>query len=151
MRNGYALCTGAGLDAISVHLGKLQPDQVDILRGKLRIGVHSDVAVTDAEGGHGQVVSQAFCSALPVAYTRVSSARWKPFASLMLEAAYEATMLAAVMNKQCGASNVVLLTLLGGGAFGNEDDWIHGAIRRTLTMMSGFDLALSVCLTRTRM
>jgi hypothetical protein len=140
MRNGYALCTGDGLDAISVHLGALQPHQVDILRGKLRIGVHSVVAVTDAEGEHRPVVSQAFCSALPVAYTRVPSAQWRPFASLVLEAAYEATMLAAVMNKQRGASNVVLLTFLGGGAFGNEDDWIHRAIRRALRMMSGFDL-----------
>jgi hypothetical protein len=57
-----------------------------------------------------------------------------------LEAAYEATMLAAVLNKQRGASDVVLLTLLGGGAFGNADEWIHGAIRRALTMMSGFAL-----------
>jgi hypothetical protein len=48
--------------------------------------------------------------------------------------------LAAVLNKQRGASDVVLLTLLGGGAFGNADDWIHGAIRRALTLMSGFAL-----------
>src|SRR6202049_1857621 len=75
-----------------------------------------------------------------IAYTRVPSAHWKPFASLVLDAAYEATMLAAVLNKQRGASNLVLLTFLGGGAFGNEDDWIYGAIRRTLRMMSGFGL-----------
>jgi hypothetical protein len=56
---------------------------------------------------------------------RVPSAHWKPFASLVLEAAYEATMLAAVLNKQRGASNVVLPTLLGGGAFGNEAEWIQ--------------------------
>jgi hypothetical protein len=112
----------------------------DALRAKLRIGIHSDVAVTDAEGEQRPVVSQAFCSALPVAYSRVPSAHWKPFASLVLEAAYEATMLAAVLNKQRGASDVVLLTLLGGGAFGNADDWIHGAIRRALTMLSGFAL-----------
>jgi len=31
---------------------------------------------------------------------------------------------------------------LGGGAFGNADVWIHGAIRRALNMMSG--LALDV-------
>jgi hypothetical protein len=31
-RNGYALCTRSGLDAITEHLGKLQPDQIDILR-----------------------------------------------------------------------------------------------------------------------
>lgn len=37
-------------------------------------------------------------------------------ASLVLQAAYEATMAAAVLNAQRGASNVVLLTELGGGA-----------------------------------
>jgi hypothetical protein len=31
MQNGYALCTRSGLDAITEHLGKLQPDQIDIL------------------------------------------------------------------------------------------------------------------------
>ena len=34
----------------------------------------------------------------------------------------------------------MLLTLLGGGAFGNEDDWIYAAIRRALKLMSGFEL-----------
>jgi hypothetical protein len=144
MQNGYALCTRAGLDGIAQHLRALQPEQVDILRGKLCIGVHSDVEVTDAEGVHRPLVSQAFCSALPVAYTRVPSAHWRPFASLVLEAAYEATMLTAVLNKQRGASNVVLLTLLGGGAFGNEAEWINAAIRRALAMMSssGLDVRL---------
>jgi hypothetical protein len=139
MRNGYALCSSSGLDAISGLLGRLPPVQVDALRGKLRIGIHSNVEVTDADGEQRPVVSQAF-SALPVAYSRVSAAHWKSFASLVLEAAYEATMLAAVLNRQRGASNVVLLTLLGGGAFGNTDDWIHGAIRRALTLISGFAL-----------
>jgi hypothetical protein len=140
MSNGYALCSTTGLDAISALLDRLPPDQVDALRGKLRIGIHSQVEVTDADGEQRPVVSQAFCSALPVAYSRVPSAHWKSFASLVLEAAYEATMLAAVLNKQRGGSDVVLLTLLGGGAFGNADGWIHGAIRRALTMMSGFAL-----------
>ena len=140
MRNGYALCTHAGLDAIAEHLRALRPEQVDILRSKLRIGVHSNVEVTDIESQHRPLVSQAFCSALPVAYTRVASDHWTPFASLVLEAAYEATMLAAVLNKLRGASNVVLLTFLGGGAFGNHDDWIYTAIRRALEMVSGFEL-----------
>lgn len=140
MQNGYALCSRTGLDAIAAYLGALQPKQIDVLRGKLCIGVHRDVEVTDAEGEHRPLVSQAFCSALPVAYTGVSSSHWRPFASLVLEAAYEATMLAAVLNKQRGVSNVVLLTLLGGGAFGNEEDWIMAAIRRALKMMSGFEL-----------
>ena len=121
MQNGYALCTRAGLDAIAEHLGALQPEQLDILRGKLCIGIHRDVEVTDAAGEHRPLVSQAFCSALPVAYTRVPPSHWEPFASLVLQAAYEATMWAAVLNAQRGASNVVLLTQLGGGAFGNDD------------------------------
>jgi hypothetical protein len=140
MQNGYALCTGAGLDAIAKHLGELQPEPLDSLRGKLRIGVHRDVEVTDATGQPRPLVSQAFCSALPVAYTRVPHSHWEAFASLVLQAAYEATMLAAVLNARRGASNIVLLTQLGGGAFGNHDDWIHTAIRRSLDMMSGFAL-----------
>jgi hypothetical protein len=140
MRNGYALCSSLGLDAISEHLGNLQPDEVDALRGKLSIGVHSGVAVTDSQDEPQPLVSQAFCSALPVAYTPVPPARWKAFASLVLEAAYEATMLAAVVNKQRGASNVVLLTSLGGGAFRNEEEWIVSAMRRALRMFSSFDL-----------
>jgi hypothetical protein len=121
MQNGYALCSRSGLDAIGEHLGALRSEQFDILRGKLCIGIHRDVEVTDATAEHRPLVSQAFCSALPVKYTSVSPSHWKPFASLVLEAAYEATIWAAMLNAQRGASNVVLLTSLGGGAFGNDD------------------------------
>jgi hypothetical protein len=140
MRNGYALCTRAGLDAIAKHLDTLPPEQVDILRGKLSIGVHRDVEVTDTSEKHRPLVSQAFCSALPVAYSPVPSSYWESFASLVLQSAYEATMWAAVLNAQRGTSNVVLLTRLGGGAFGNDDNWIHSAMRRALTIMLQFDL-----------
>src|SRR5262249_1530306 len=126
--------------AIAEHLEGMKPDQLDTLRGRLRVGVHSDVEITDAEGTQRPRVSQVFCSALPVAYSRVPSAYWKPFASLVLEAAYESTLLAAGLNKQRGMSNVVLLTRLGGSAFGNEDEWIDAAIRRALTKMSRFEL-----------
>jgi hypothetical protein len=53
---------------------------------------------------------------------------WEPFAATVLEAAYEATMWAAVLNANRGKSDTVLLTFLGGGDFGNEDRWIHTAI-----------------------
>jgi hypothetical protein len=56
---------------------------------------------------------------------------------LVLEGAYEATMWAAVLNAQRGVSNVVLLTSVGGGAFGNDKSWIHAAMRRALDMMLG--------------
>jgi hypothetical protein len=140
MKNGYALCTRDGLGSIAEYLGSLQPDQLDVLRGKLCVGIHRDVEVTDAEGLQRPIVSQAFCSALPVAYTNVPAVHWEAFASLVLEAAYEATMFAAVLNAKRGASNVVLLTQLGGGVFGNHDDWIHAATRRSLEKVREFGL-----------
>jgi hypothetical protein len=141
MQNGYAECTRAGLDAIAEHLGSLRPEQVDVLRGRLCIGIHRDVEVTEAASDPRPLVSQAFCSALPVAYYRsVPAPHWKAFGSLVLEAAYEATMAAAVLNARRGVSNVVLLTELGAGAFGNDPAWVHAAMRRALEMMSGYDL-----------
>jgi hypothetical protein len=144
MRNGYALCTCTGLDAIGEHIRSLRPEQVDILRGKLCIGIHRDVEVTEAEGEQRPVVSQAFCSALPVAYTGIPASHWEPFASLILEAAYEATMWEAALNARRGGSNIVLLTLLGGGAFGNGEDWILAAVRRALELASGFDMDVRI-------
>jgi hypothetical protein len=144
MRNGYAMCGRAGLEAISEYLAKRSPMEIDGLRGRVAIGVQTGVEVTDMSQGQGHLVSQAFCSALPVAYSRVASRHWRPFAVLVLEAAYEATMWAAVLNARRGASNIVLLTLLGGGAFGNEEEWIIGAMRRALTMVASFDLDVRI-------
>jgi len=48
MSNGYALCTGSGLDAIAGLLARCSDDERDELRGRLAIGVHRDVEVTDA-------------------------------------------------------------------------------------------------------
>jgi O-acetyl-ADP-ribose deacetylase (regulator of RNase III) len=104
--------------------------------------VHSDVEVSDGDLGPGQcpIVSQAYCSALPVAYTHVPVPLWQPFAKLVLEAAYEATLCAAVLNARRGRSNVVLLTRLGGGVFGNDDDWIAAAMCRALAQAAGTGL-----------
>ena len=140
MQNGYALATRTGLDAIAGHLETLPEDRLDGFRENLRIGVHRDVEVTTAKGPGRPLVSQAFCSALPVAYGYLPAADWRPFAQLVLEAAYEATMWAALLNARRGVSNVVFLTLLGGGAFGNRDSWIDAAIRRALTLARSCDL-----------
>ena len=50
MRNGYALASQRGLEAISEYLKTLTTDAIDILRGKLRLGIHWNVEVTDIEG-----------------------------------------------------------------------------------------------------
>src|SRR5262249_26032352 len=83
--------------------------------------------------------SQAFCSALPVAYSAIAARHWSRFARLVLEAAYEATLWAAVSNAQRG-SKIVLLTSLGGGAFGNDESWIEAGLHRALKLAAGLDL-----------
>ena len=144
MCNGYAICTGAGLDAISAHLAAQTPAEKDALREKLCIGVQTNVEVTDGAHAPPAHVSQAFCSALPVAYGSVPAKHWKAFATLILEASYEATMWAALLNAQRTGSNVVLLTRVGGGVFGNDAKWIDDAMRRALALFRhlGLDVRL---------
>jgi hypothetical protein len=141
MQNGYALFNNDGLAAIDRYLAAASETDMDQLQGLLRIGLHWGVEVTDAPGPKRPVVSQAFCSALPVSYNRLPrTAPWERFARLVLHAAYEATLAAGVLHGARGGSNSVLLTYLGGHAFGNDPRWIHDAMHRALERMAGFDL-----------
>jgi len=142
MVNGYALASAGGLKEINQMLEPLGETGRDQLRQALRIGLHHDTQVTLDGAGH--VVSQAYCSALPVAYTEHPPHVWKDFATLVLEASYEATICAAIVNAARTGNNTVFLTLLGGGAFGNEESWIVEALRRALWLHrgSGLDVAI---------
>lgn len=144
MRNGYALGSATGLAAVGRLLRDADETEREAWRGELAVGLHHDVQVTDAAASDDQRVSQVFCSAMPVAYSRIGAALWEPLARLVLEAAYEATVLAAAMQRRSGGSATVLLTRLGGGAFGNDDDWIDAAIERALELVQaeGLDVRL---------
>ena len=144
MENGYALPTATGLDAIAAHLAGLNANQLDDLLVQLRIGLVTDAEVTEAQGPDRLLVSQAFCSALPVTYARLHNGPWSAFARLVLDAAYEATLCAAVLNAQRGASNIVFLTLIGGGAFGNDLQWIYAAMQRAFRLMRHEELDVRV-------
>ena len=144
MRNGYALATRLGLQQIGELLHRLPEPERDALRGNLAVGVQRGADVTDLPLGGRHTVTQVFCSALPVAYSNAPSSLWEPFARLVLEAAYEATLLAAVQTRLTGGSTAVSLTRLGGGAFGNEPTWIDGAVARALKHVenAGLDVRL---------
>ena len=128
MTNGYALASQSGLVEISNRLRASNESELDGLRKLLRIGIQWDTQVTVNNSQH--IVSQAYCSALPVAYSCHSSTLWAEFARLVLEASYEATICTAILNSVRNGNNRLFLTLLGGGAFGNETDWIVGGIQR---------------------
>lgn len=122
MRNGYVLPKPNGLDQVSQ---AIENSDVATLGNKLRIGLQCGTEVTLHDAGHK--VTQAYCSALPVAYSGVPAAQWEPFGRLVLRAAYHATYYAALRNWTRTGSNKMFLTLLGGGAFGNPTDWILDA------------------------
>lgn len=132
MRNGYALASRSGLIEISNRLRASNENQLDELRKLLRVGIQWNTQVTLTDCEHN--VSQAYCSALPVGYTNLSPDLWEAFARLVLEAAYEATLCTAILNWHINRNNRVFLTLLGGGAFGNDTNWIIGAIKRALKL-----------------
>ncbi len=140
MQNGYVIPTAAGLAEVA---GQLRNDSTRAaMRSLLRIGIQWQTEVTLQGAKHN--VTQAYCSALPVAYCRHPSALWQPFATLVLEAAYEATLHCAVINAAQHGNRQVFLTLLGGGVFGNEAEWILTAIERALDQFRA--VALDVAL-----
>jgi hypothetical protein len=142
MENGYALPSQAGLAEISQRLLSANEQQLDELRSLLRIGVQWDTQVTLRNSQH--VVTQAYCSAMPVTYTGHSTSAWKPFAKFVLEAAYEATLCAGILNARATGNRTVFLTLLGGGAFGNMTEWISDAIRHALSVHRHADLDVAI-------
>lgn len=142
MRNGYALASHSGLVEISNRLRASSESELDELRQLLRIGIQWNTQVTLNDAKH--TVSQAYCSALPVAYSPHSSSLWAEFARLVLEASYEATICAAILNSIRNENNKLFLTLLGGGAFGNDTDWIIGGIRRALNLHKHADLDVAI-------
>jgi len=138
MRNGYALPSREGLFEISNRLQAIDENECDELRKLLRIGIQWNTQVTLGNSSH--LVSQVYCSALPVAYSAFSVSLWQPFAQLILEASYEASLCSAILNREYTENSTVYLTLIGGGAFGNELDWITGAIQRVLTLYAEYSL-----------
>ena len=138
MRNGYALLKENGLYAINHKLDSMSEDEVDELRKKLKIGLMWDTQVTQNNAIHQ--VSQAYCSALPISYVGYELELWKPFASLVLEASYEATICAGILN----GDDRVYLTLVGGGVFANDLAWICSAIQRAVLKYADYELEVMI-------
>jgi len=130
MENGYALFEKEDLLTFNEIIDNNKEEIIE----NLRVGIQWDTEVAKT----GELVSQIYCSALPVSYHyNIHSDVFEKFARVILEAAYEATFTAAILNKK---SNKVFLTLVGGGAFGNERDWILESIEKNLKKFKNYDL-----------
>lgn len=146
VRNGYTWSDEPRLQRLGEALARRDREA---LLGSVKIGIHADVGVTFArrfaEPDAPTRVSQAFCSAISCGYTSLALDHWEPLATLVLDAAYEATLRAAVLDTAAGhGSGTVWLTFLGGGAFGNRKEWIGRAIGRALARLEGVQLDVHI-------
>lgn len=147
--NGYTFADEASLRRVARAVAAADRE---VLLGSLRVGLHRDVEVVFARRfepvGRPHRVTQVFCSALSCGYADVAPELWGPLARIVLDAAYEATLLAAASAPPAPEGPqgpaVVWLTLLGGGVFGNDPRWIASAIGRALRRCADLDLDVRV-------
>jgi hypothetical protein len=99
--------------------------------------------------GSPVLVTQVYASALSVKHAMnkgdTKKEDWAPFAQLVLDAAYEATLHAAVIYAtETNGRKKVVLTALGGDS-GNDTQWISAAIVRALKIFrdAGLDVVIN--------
>lgn len=142
MKNGYVLPNQDGILIINKKIAQLKDAEREYLKGKLKVGIQWQTEVTISETKHK--VSQIYCSALPVAYSHIESYYWESFARIILEALYEATLYIGMVNMEKNNSNLVYLTLVGGGAFGNEDYWILESMQKAIEKFKNVPLNVKI-------
>mmetsp|Transcript_63209 Transcript_63209/g.135770 ORF Transcript_63209/g.135770 Transcript_63209/m.135770 type:complete len:465 (-) Transcript_63209:70-1464(-) len=132
MQNGFCMPRVPGSVAKVSNLIAKDPVLGNSVRQNVQVGVHWDTEV--AGGSHS--VCQVFCSSLPVGMMKaVRSCDWEAFATVILEAVYEATLaVAALFAARRGTRVKVYLTAVGGGMLGNRTAWISEAIDRALSL-----------------
>lgn len=142
MKNGYVLPTFEGLKRTTELIQSKSPKEYDQLKSKLKVGVQWSTQVT--LNNSRNLVTQVYCSALPVAYSGISTSHWEAFACIVLEATYESMLCAALINYEKTGNQNVFLTLVGGGAFGNKMEWIFDALRNAIQKFRHTPLKLKI-------
>ena len=142
MKNGYALPSVEGLHLATKIIRSKSAKEYDMLKSKLKVGIQWNTEVTLEESKN--LVSQVYCSALPVSYSGISPQNWEVFARLILEATYEATLCAALINFEMTGNNNVYLTLVGGGAYGNARSWIFDSMKQAISKFKRTPLVLKI-------
>jgi hypothetical protein len=136
--NGYIFINGNNtqeakqkLKELNDYLIGLSKDEYNKLKNLIKTGLHQNVEIIfknrfELVEQKGIKVNQVYASALSIGYNFgiEHDQNWEKFATLVLEAQYEATLLAAIKSHH----HDVILTFLGGGAFQNRSEWIFNAI-----------------------
>jgi hypothetical protein len=148
MENGYVIpARHDSINELKTYIETLDQDKVKDVENALRVGIHWSTSVTPPNTYN---VCQVYASAVPCTYPSGQKLPehmpatlniWEPFARLVLRATYEATLaVATVQSLQLKKRIRCYLTLLGGGVFGNDYEWIRDAINLALTNFSEYPL-----------
>ena len=156
VRSGYVTAVegAAGLQRLAPLLEEGSASR-ERLRGTVAVGVQRGTQVTfvrnEGKGGVNAfvppppgapptLVSQVYAAALSLGGygdPSIPSSAWAPLATLVLEGAYEATLLNAVITAPPGTRPICLLTGLGMGVFGNSPEWVGSALGRAVRVLRG--------------
>ena len=150
MRNGYLRSDAPRLEKLQAILR--DEGLREALKQQLRVGITWGAEVVCSGATPAQRVSQAWCSAVPAgsigekgeACRACTEKDWEPLARLVLEATYEATLLAGVINARRTGNARVLLCFVGGGVFGNRIEWIVDGINVGLRAIAERGLSCKV-------
>ena len=156
VRNGYVSAPRGAAGLAEANVALAGEASRAALRARVRVGVQADTEVVFASrwvraAAPARRVTQVFASALSLGSYKeppeVSDADWAPLATLVLEAAYEATLWAGVTalaeTHAAAASGgeappscaTVFLCGLGLGVFGNKRAWVVEAASRAVVAL----------------
>lgn len=147
--NGYAFASSPQLKELNTIIA--DPEIAKTLFDLFQVGVHWEIDVYNDNGTkmENQHVCQVYCSACPVAYSGISASEWAPISKIALDSLYDATIGAAALLSKTNATYIkkrqkVLLTLVGGGVFGNDPEWIRNAIVKAVVKYRQFPLDIEL-------
>ncbi len=144
VKNGYIESTRKKLEPLNNLLSDPKSNLREDMISLIRIGLQQDTTVTDDVSMKSKV-TQTYNSAISIGYSNLPENLWESVAQLVLEATYEATLLAGIIQSRSRASpTIIFLTKVGGGVFQNRDDWILKAMISAIRKVRKYKIPLDV-------
>lgn len=133
---------GNGNDVESINCLDYREEMI----ARIRIGLQENTTVIDDNTHfYTTTVTQTYNSAISIGYSLLGSKIWTPLSQIVLDATYEATLLAGIVHIKSGAPPpFVFLTQVGGGVFGNEWIWIRSAMARAIQRVEKYNVPLDI-------
>ncbi len=153
--NGHIESTKGNLEALNTLLERGGNNFKQQLKNALRVGIHRDTEITLRNDK--KLVTQVYASAIDINYSDLGydvtederKQLWEPLAKIVLEGAYEHTLLEGLKNnaKKILAgkpTEPILLTQFGGDAFKNDPKWIKEAMAFAIKKAGSYGVPFDV-------